>query len=80
MKISRYLVLMFLLTTVDSCRNKNTENETLDTYVVMVSFDGFRWDFAALSDTPNLDEMASQGVKAERMIPSFPTSTFPNHD
>ena len=26
-----------------------------------------------------LDDIARQGVKAERLIPSFPTKTFPNH-
>ncbi|MBK7131349.1 MAG: alkaline phosphatase family protein [Bacteroidales bacterium] len=48
-------------------------------YVVLVSFDAFRWDYNKLFSTPNLDKMASEGVKADRMIPSFPTKTFPNH-
>jgi len=48
-------------------------------YVVLVSFDGFRWDYPSLYNTPNLDKLASRGVKADRMIPSFPTKTFPNH-
>jgi predicted AlkP superfamily pyrophosphatase or phosphodiesterase len=50
-----------------------------DTYVLLVSFDGFRWDYPDLYDTPNLDKLAARGVKADRMIPSFPTKTFPNH-
>ena len=79
MKRSHYFIMMLILLTIASCRNKDTETETLDAYVVMVSFDGFRWDFAESGDTPNLDDMATKGVKAERMIPSFPTSTFPNH-
>ena len=60
-----------------SCNNGETE--TLDTYVIMVSFDGFRWDYTDLYDTPNFDALAENGVKAERLIPSFPTKTFPNH-
>ncbi len=48
-------------------------------YVVLVSFDGFRWDYPDLYNTPNLDKLAARGVKADRMIPSFPTKTFPNH-
>ncbi len=48
-------------------------------YVVLVSFDAFRWDYYKLFNTPNLNKMASEGVKADRMIPSFPTKTFPNH-
>lgn len=48
-------------------------------YLVVLSMDGFRWDYADKTDTPNLDKIAANGVKAERMIPSFPTKTFPNH-
>jgi predicted AlkP superfamily pyrophosphatase or phosphodiesterase len=48
-------------------------------YVVLVSLDAFRWDYYKLYNTPNLNRIAKDGVKAERMIPSFPTVTFPNH-
>jgi alkaline phosphatase D len=48
-------------------------------YVVLVSFDGFRWDYTDIYDTPNFDRLAEEGVKAEYLKPSFPTKTFPNH-
>ncbi len=48
-------------------------------YVVLVSLDGFRWDYYKIYNTPNLNILAKDGVKAERMISSFPTVTFPNH-
>lgn len=48
-------------------------------YVVLVSFDGFRWDYPSLYKTPALDELAAKGVKAASLVPSFPTKTFPNH-
>jgi len=74
-----YLLVGFLLF-LGSCKSTDPDpNETLDEYVIVVSFDGFRWDYAELYDTPNMDDMARQGVKADRMIPSFPTKTFPNH-
>jgi len=41
--------------------------------------DGFRWDYPDKASTPNLDFIAANGVKAERLIPCFPTKTFPNH-
>ncbi len=47
--------------------------------VVLVSLDGFRWDYMDKAATPNLDRLATRGVRAERLIPSFPTKTFPNH-
>lgn len=47
-------------------------------YTVIVSLDGFRWDYPKMYDTPFFDQMAREGVKAT-MIPSFPSKTFPNH-
>jgi predicted AlkP superfamily pyrophosphatase or phosphodiesterase len=48
-------------------------------YVVLVSLDAFRWDYNLIYKTPNLNRLAHDGVKADRMISSFPTNTFPNH-
>lgn len=48
-------------------------------YLVVLSLDGFRWDYLNRANTPNLNEIASKGVKAERFTPSFPTTTFANH-
>jgi predicted AlkP superfamily pyrophosphatase or phosphodiesterase len=47
--------------------------------LILVSFDGFRWDFMDRVATPALDRLATAGVRAERLIPAFPTKTFPNH-
>lgn len=48
-------------------------------YVVMLSMDGFRWDYPDKCETPNLDRIAAKGVKAVSLQPSFPSKTFPNH-
>ncbi len=45
-------------------------------YVVLVSIDGFRYDYCDLYSTENLDKFE---VNAEAMTPSFPSKTFPNH-
>jgi predicted AlkP superfamily pyrophosphatase or phosphodiesterase len=47
--------------------------------VVLVSFDGFRWDYAGRTETPNLDRLAATGVRAERLVPVFPSKTYPGH-
>lgn len=44
-----------------------------------MSLDGFRWDYTDKFATPNLDYIADNGVKAQSMIPSFPSTTFANH-
>ena len=49
-------------------------------YVVLVSLDGFRWDYAARDGASHLLAIGKQGVWApEGMLPSFPSLTFPNH-
>jgi len=48
-------------------------------YVVVISFDGFRWDFPQRYNTPHFAAIAEQGVHAKYMMPCFPTKTFPNH-
>src|SRR5688572_15430716 len=47
--------------------------------VILISFDGFRWDYETKAPAPNLRSLAARGVRAESLIPSFPTKTFPNH-
>ncbi|XP_061520022.1 ectonucleotide pyrophosphatase/phosphodiesterase family member 7-like [Phycodurus eques] len=47
--------------------------------LLLISFDGFRWDYDRDVDTPNLDKMAKDGVKAEYVTPPFLTITSPTH-
>ena len=48
-------------------------------YVVMISFDGMRYDFMDRVPTPSFDRVAEMGVRATGLIPGYPTKTFPNH-
>jgi len=78
MTLNRYLIVALLaLLSFTACNNLKIEKDT--PYVVMVSLDAFRWDYDSIYGTPVLDDIASKGVMAERLIPSFPTKTFPNH-
>lgn len=47
--------------------------------VILISLDGFRYDYLQEYEPANLDSLARTGVRARWMIPSFPTKTFPNH-
>ena len=49
-----------------------------DTYTVIISLDGLRWDYLDTYDVPFLNQLAREGVKAV-VQPSFPSKTFPNH-
>lgn len=48
-------------------------------YVILVSFDGFRWDYSNRGITPNLEQMKEQGVSAMSLRSAYMTNTFPNH-
>lgn len=48
-------------------------------YVILISADGFRYDYAVKHGAPNLLALSQQGVSAEYMLPSYPSLTFPNH-
>lgn len=48
-------------------------------YVLLVSFDGFRWDYCNNTSSPAFDSIEANGVRAKSLKPSFPTKTFPNH-
>lgn len=77
---SRYrsILLLFIVFILFS-GFRNDSRAPYNNYVLLVSMDAFRWDYPELYDTPNLDRIAAEGVKADRNIPSFPTVTFPNH-
>ncbi|XP_071403311.1 ectonucleotide pyrophosphatase/phosphodiesterase family member 7-like [Centroberyx affinis] len=47
--------------------------------LLLISFDGFRWDYDRDVETPNLDRMARDGVKAAYVTPPFLTITSPSH-
>ena len=47
--------------------------------VILISLDGFRYDYLEKYHPPNLLSLARDGVQAKWMIPSFPSKTFPNH-
>jgi predicted AlkP superfamily pyrophosphatase or phosphodiesterase len=47
--------------------------------LLLISIDALRADYLGKGDTPHLDRLARQGVRAEGMNPSYPALTFPNH-
>jgi predicted AlkP superfamily pyrophosphatase or phosphodiesterase len=46
--------------------------------LVLISFDGWRWDYESRYSAPNMHRLIARGVSAE-LIPSYPSKTFPNH-
>lgn len=48
-------------------------------HVVLVSFDGLGADLLERFRAPSFERVAAAGARAERMIPVYPTKTFPSH-
>lgn len=47
--------------------------------VVVLSWDGMRHDYPDLGNFPALKRVENEGVRAARLTPVFPSSTFPGH-
>ncbi|PLW97132.1 MAG: alkaline phosphatase family protein [Marinilabiliales bacterium] len=71
------IVLLAILTIATACKKKEANQE--QPYLIVLSLDGFRWDYPQNAYTPTLDSLKAVGVIAESLKPSYPTKTFPNH-
>jgi predicted AlkP superfamily pyrophosphatase or phosphodiesterase len=75
-KLRLYVVLVLLLLAHNVFA---ADIRGLKPTVILISIDGFRYDYFGKAPTPNLDSLIARGVRARYMVPSFPTKTFPNH-
>jgi hypothetical protein len=58
----------------------NAPQQLSKPYVILVSLDGFRYDYAKRYRADHLLALATQGASApEGMLPAYPSITFPNH-
>lgn len=78
---SRQLLLLagLMAALVVSAVGQSKEIKDLRPTVILISIDGFRYDYLDKYQPPNLRSLARAGVQAKWMIPSFPSKTFPNH-
>ena len=58
---------------------RNASHRLDNAYLILISIDGFRWDYQDKYETPALDRIAGRGVRAESLRPVYPSLTFPNH-
>jgi predicted AlkP superfamily pyrophosphatase or phosphodiesterase len=57
-------------------QESNSINSQNKPYVILVSIDGFRYDYAQRYNANHLNQF---DVSAKKLIPAFPSKTFPNH-
>lgn len=57
----------------------NDPAERSKPYVILISADGLRADYLEKFQASNLIRLGQQGTRADYMLSSFPSLTFPNH-
>lgn len=86
--MQRFLILLLLLgcfhlgctqTIQEEPNRQNAPEQLSKPYVILISLDGFRWDYVSRFKPPHLSKFIEGGVQAESLIPCFPSKTFPNH-
>jgi predicted AlkP superfamily pyrophosphatase or phosphodiesterase len=79
MRFFRHLCIVLVLFLVG--RGFAAETGGRPAPVLLISMDGFRWDYTALhpAETPHIRQLAAEGVTSRGLIPVFPSNTFPNH-
>ncbi len=76
----RVALFLLLLVAAAGCTSRDRAAASdLKPTVILVSFDGWRWDYHSKAAAPNVQRLIARGVHAESLIPSFPPKTFPNH-
>jgi predicted AlkP superfamily pyrophosphatase or phosphodiesterase len=70
-----WAMIVFVAIPVSAQRRTGDLKPTL----ILISLDGFRYDYLDKFNPPAMNRLAREGVRAKWMIPSFPTKTFPNH-
>ena len=88
MKNNFLVFLVFFLTScnqVDETIHGSSSGTDLSYYgepstpLILISIDGFRWDYFDKVETPNFDQLIANGSKADGLKTSYPSKTFPNH-
>ncbi len=74
---SAAVVVLLAMVLMGACRSVSPAVQ--QPIVILVSIDGFRWDYLERLKPPALTALAQSGVRAEGLIPQFPSKTFPNH-
>ena len=78
-------IFLSLFTSCTSAELKQTatsENEPqhVDSpYVLLISIDGYRYDYNKIHKPKFLNEFAKDSARLDSLVPTFPTKTFPNH-
>lgn len=73
------IVLIICSRSVEPVSTNNSTKISEHPVVLVVSYDGFRYDYFNKTNTPALNALREAGVRVPYLQPVFPTKTFANH-
>ncbi|XP_044160432.1 ectonucleotide pyrophosphatase/phosphodiesterase family member 7-like [Bufo gargarizans] len=79
MQTLKSAIIFFIFSTIIFCKPIFRNGKAAHNKLLVISFDGFRWNYDQDVDTPLLDYLAEIGVKAKYITPPFVTMTSPSH-
>ena len=74
----RAVLLLLLCLALGVSRGQVLLGQNSSPTLILISFDGFRFDYRTMYSPSNINRLAATGVSAD-LIPSYPSKTFPNH-
>ena len=83
-----FLVSLIIITGINACTSTSISSKgtgetnsatAVKPYLLLISLDGFRWDYVDRFKPAHLSKFIAGGVKAASLVPCFPSKTFPNH-
>ncbi len=80
-RLTPILLLMSVsLTSLTACQGTpSVAEEDRPPPLLLISIDGFRYDYWDLAELPALHRLTEGGLKADGLLHGFPTKTFPTH-
>jgi predicted AlkP superfamily pyrophosphatase or phosphodiesterase len=83
-RLREILVTLLLALALGSCASRGmpalaSRLSTEQPIVILISIDGWRWDYTERFKPPAIESLARSGVRSDGLIPTFPSKTFPNH-
>jgi predicted AlkP superfamily pyrophosphatase or phosphodiesterase len=75
--MKKILVFLLALSVIDS--HPGHDEQSTSPLLLLISFDGFRWDYPDIYNLPNFNAILKRGVRVKHIDNSFATVTFPSH-
>jgi predicted AlkP superfamily pyrophosphatase or phosphodiesterase len=76
--MNKLLWSILLFSVLNACQSDKPK-ENSKPYLLIVSIDGYRWDYTDMYNPPTIKKFREEGSSSAGLIPCYPSKTFPNH-